>query len=1040
MTWQFLAAGSLIPAGLVLTWLSQSTVLLAVGLLAGHLLRKRGPAVQSALYRTTLAAVILCPVASVSMAAMGFSGLLIRLPAPSENDRNSLANEPLGREIQPLIDGNEARFQHFDALSAHRSQTLVSPMLPDISPDPAREAGVAPPMVASVRLPVQSDAWPRWTDLIGWGSALIMAAWLLGAAALGIRLWVGHRRMARLRSSAIDAEPDVLALCRDLARRMRLDPPAVLRSPFLCSPCLDGLRRPAILLPEDAQENLRETFIHELAHLERRDGLWNLLRHSATAAFWLQPLLWLLSKRLEATAEEVCDDYVVEFGADRSRYAGHLLELAERRLPPLAPSGVGMISLRSLLARRITRILDSTRTLSTQAGRRAIAATLLAGMAGTLLVGLLGVGGANRTVLGDEPKVEKTSATDQASLPTSVKTPESANHKTVSGRVVDPDKAFELARNLKAEPGQVTDLGMFNAATGQRIKELEKPTAARSKQGKAATRNMPITGRIVDLEGRPVAGATVQVTHITKPKGGDLDPWIEAVKRGEPPWIAYKHLIYEPPTAPEAKRPRATSDAQGRFRFEGLEAERVVQIVIQGPTISYTSLDVVTRQSEPIPANGFPSNHGSEARRVYGNDFTYTAAPGRPVEGVVRDAKTNQPLAGVELVSDHFAGAVMHGIRDLKTTTDGQGRFRLVGLPKGSGNALTALPNNDQPYFLQPVPVPDPPGMAPVQVEIALHEGIWIEGKVTDKATGQPVTGAWLHYFPFLENPFAQATPEFDRNGNGPGATHQDRYQTKSDGTYRLLGLAGRAIVGVLSHSEKPYLMGDGAAGIKGMNQHGHFETWRNPVNPGKYWPTSMKEINPTAATKVVHLDFQLDSGAKVRVRVVDLQGKSVTGLKLAGRTQRGRHEFDVKPEAEFDVVTLASGEDRMVLVQHEERKLGKVVHVKPGDDKNGPVTVTLEPLATIVGRVADVDGNPVSGATIRTDPLPGGDFSLSLGQVVSGTEGRFVVPDVPIGCKYSLVVESGFAAKHRRVAFSENATVRPGESTDVGEIRFKRD
>ena len=89
MTWQFLAAGSLIPAGLVLTWLIQSTVFLAVGLLAGRfLMRKWGPAVQSALYRTILGAVILCPIASMSMAAMGFSGLLIRLPAPSEIDRN----------------------------------------------------------------------------------------------------------------------------------------------------------------------------------------------------------------------------------------------------------------------------------------------------------------------------------------------------------------------------------------------------------------------------------------------------------------------------------------------------------------------------------------------------------------------------------------------------------------------------------------------------------------------------------------------------------------------------------------------------------------------------------------------------------------------------------------------------------------------------------------------------------------------------------------------------------------------------------------
>ena len=77
-----------------------------------------------------------------------------------------------------------------------------------------------------------------------------------------------------------------------------------------------------------------------------------------------------------------------------------------------------------------------------------------------------------------------------------------------------------------------------------------------------------------------------------------------------------------------------------------------------------------------------------------------------------------------------------------------------------------------------------------------------------------------------------------------------------------------------------------------------------------------------------------------------------MTGLKLGGRTSRGAHEWNVKHGAEFDVVTLAAGEDRMVLVIQEERKLGKIVHVKPGDDQNGPVNVTLEPLATIAGRV----------------------------------------------------------------------------------------
>ena len=53
-----LATLTTLLVGIALTWLAQSTVLLVIGLLAGRLVRKSGPAVQSAVYRTTLAAVL----------------------------------------------------------------------------------------------------------------------------------------------------------------------------------------------------------------------------------------------------------------------------------------------------------------------------------------------------------------------------------------------------------------------------------------------------------------------------------------------------------------------------------------------------------------------------------------------------------------------------------------------------------------------------------------------------------------------------------------------------------------------------------------------------------------------------------------------------------------------------------------------------------------------------------------------------------------------------------------------------------------------
>jgi hypothetical protein len=112
---------------------------------------------------------------------------------------------------------------------------------------------------------------------------------------------------------------------------------------------------------------------------------------------------------------------------------------------------------------------------------------------------------------------------------------------------------------------------------------------------------------------------------------------------------------------------------------------------------------------------------------------------------------------------------------------------------------------------------------------------------------------------------------------------------------------------------------------------------------------------------------------------------------------------------------------------------------VRPGDDRKGPVVVTLQPLAAITGRVADADGNPVAKAIVRPDLLPSGSFSLHLSEVVTDEKGQFRVPDVPTGCDYSLAVDSGGAIKTRRFAFSSNAKVQPGKTTDVGNINFKK-
>ncbi|WP_422928773.1 M56 family metallopeptidase [Singulisphaera sp. PoT] len=1616
--WQGAAALMAALAGLGLTWLFQSSLLLIAGLAAGRLLRRSGPAVQSAVYRTTLAAVLICPGASASLTAMGVQGVAIRLPEPTPEA--PLLEAPLSMEPPIAMD----------------PMVAPSPLEVDARPraaPPPVESRPAEPVAAAPKAP--TPAWRLRSTLTLARAALL--AWALGASFLALRLWVGQARMRDLRRSATPAEPEVETLCRGLAARLEVKPPSVWRSPFLFSPCLDGVRRPAILLPDDAVEDLADTFVHELAHLARRDALWNLLRRSASALLWMQPLLWALSRRLESTAEEVCDDHVVHFGADRARYAGHLLGLASRALPPPAPSAVGMVSLRTLLARRIVRILDTSRTLSTRAGGRAVLAMLAVGLLGTLGAGLLGVGGSRRAeaqapatpekkegsrrvmVVGPDGKpfqgatvialdqsplvngnVGRTGKSDEyrdvefargltdpdgvfdlplgpddpksryiqkvamapgfglgfqlgmdqpirlrpgdipitgrvvdlegrplagvdvrlgelefpdpelapevieredpgrshrriplegkhlkpngivtdadgrfrieglgkevivnlklsgptialkkvrirtrdmktfaAAVPASnlskfndpavyganctipvsptrpiegivrdVETNEPIPHvivaaafhsganppadgdlaaetdaqgryrivglpkeddkghqlsvypprdrpyfitrditvpsspgigpvafdiglkkgiwitgrvtdlktsrpvkaaidyfpfldnesaknysnfdpnvtswtvgrdryktdaegrfripglpgrgvvtastedkmyrvgvgaesipdrdksqpfkafgleqlptydriflsyyqglkaidvpggaessacnlvvdpggsvtlrlvdearqavtqtlfyghyprmiqpefvqlhdestvrvggmepgkprhveirhagrkigaifsvppvdfhesreitvtlramATVKGRIVDatggparctisiergmdvkslfasqpwesestnssgefrcnllpasdgytlttsmqvttspdtpkalaPFKSFSLAKGLTLEPGQVVDLGTFDVTTGKKVAEPEAPAAK-------ADGLSSIRGRILDLEGRPVAGVMVQISEVESTKTGKLDGWLEAVRKGEPPWISYKRIVRPRLEDPVKDRPGTKTDADGRFRLDGIPAERIVSLTLQGDTIAYDIINVVTRAMEPILARGDDNWYGPGQKTIYGDEFTYTARPGRHIEGVLKDAKTGEPLAGAEIRSYRFAGSRISNILGkLETKSDERGRFRLIGMPKGEGNQLLVVPNDDGPYFLREVKVPNPPGVGPTRIEVDLHRGIWIEGRLTEKATGRPVVGARLHYLPFRDNAFVRAIPEFTRGGRVDGSGHQNRYLTKADGSFRLVGMPGRAIVGAAVDS-RSFREGAGSEAIQGMNEHGMFDTYSNPVIPGKLWPTVMAEMNPRAGVESVHLDLEAVAGPSVRIKALMPDGQPISGLKTRGLEGRGSLER-VEMKAEAEVKNLMPGEERQILVKHEARKLGKVIRVRQGDDAKGPVSITLEPLASITGRILDIEGNPVALATITTNLIPSENFTASLEPVLTGPDGRFIVPEVPVGCRYSLWAESPEVAKHTAiVGLGREIEVKPGAVIDIGDLRFK--
>ena len=282
-------------------------------------------------------------------------------------------------------------------------------------------------------------------------------------------------------------------------------------------------------------------------------------------------------------------------------------------------------------------------------------------------------------------------------------------------------------------------------------------------------------------------------------------------------------------------------------------------------------------------------------------------------------------------------GRRLAGIRDVVSQTDAQGRYRLVGMPKGKGNEIMAFPNDDQPYLIRSMTVPDDPGVGPVTVDFELHRGIWIEGRVIDKATGKPAI-ARLHYWPFRNNPFTRGLPEFDGlNVDGD----QLRYATRADGSFRLVGLPGRAIVGAEAVAAS-YKLGVGADKIKGVEKNGYFPTYFNPIAPMLKWPNALQEIDPSKDATTVRCDFALERGDSIRVTLIDRESKPVTGCRVTGRANGN---YAPVPQATFDLENFSLNETRPILIEHKVARdrqvpLAQIRREDTADDDDHPRAV----------------------------------------------------------------------------------------------------
>ena len=508
-------------------------------------------------------------------------------------------------------------------------------------------------------------------------------------------------------------------------------------------------------------------------------------------------------------------------------------------------------------------------------------------------------------------------------------------------------------------------------------------------------------------------------------EGQDLGPWLDALKKGLT--SADRQLGGRLPGYEDETTPPILSDRDGRFVVRGIGRERMVRLQVSGETIASEQFEVVTRSMKPLaPPPG--SNGHTE---VFGEDFTYQAAPTKPIVGTVRDAVTGKPLAGVHLELSRHNFVV--------TQTDAEGTFRLVGMPKQTvpnekesiRNRLVAVPSVDQPYFDNWVDIPQTAGPEPVRLDIKLRRGLWITGRVTEKVTGKGVS-ARVNYFPYRSNPFVNV----DEWRNLLRLQSGDPWLqfTRPDGTYRVVGLPGRGIVGVRA-TRWQYLPGVGASEIPGMDKNRRFPDTMGPADAR--WDNALTEINPAPGAESVACDLALDPGGKVRITFVDGAGKPVEDTFLL-HLAPGITVAAARPDSTLEIAGLAPKESRTYQITQWQKKIAKIFSFEYDDKASHPLTITLEPCATVRGRLVDEEGRPVKNVQVFASAVQDGreKFTLYPFGPVTDADGRFVIENLAAGCDSYKI-----SAMHPQLdppTVAEKVAFAPGKTIDLGEIKLR--
>lgn len=515
-----------------------------------------------------------------------------------------------------------------------------------------------------------------------------------------------------------------------------------------------------------------------------------------------------------------------------------------------------------------------------------------------------------------------------------------------------------------------------------------------------AENNAPVHGRIIDLQGRPVAGARVRVIRLER--GGDF----------------IKDFLWQ--TSWTGLTATAATEKDGKFTLAGLGGGRKALVVLEGSTIAHQFLRIDTR-----------------GKAEYGD---VVVKPTKPIVGTVRAKDTGKPLAGVVIYggeawnSDGFR-------REVRAISDANGHYRLVGMPKAAPYQLEVYCPESQSYLGAYRKVGDSEGLKPITADFALRRGIPVAFRMIDKETRRPVRGT-VQYTPLPSNPHyreAEWSP-----GLFPNREFDRIHMPDPKGVFRLVVYPGPGIVCAWAKYGRLYLparptRSERERYIKGAGILGGFLE----LSEG------YRIFDTDKTDKLLTFDIELDPGRTVTGSLIGPDGQPVKGATACGLTYHPHHapshprpnEQQLLKTETFTAATVDVQTPRTLAFIHKDREL--IGHVVLRGDAKTPLVVRLQRWGVLTGRLVDAEGKPLRDLSLHLHypSLPAPGLGPLEQDFKTERAGRFRIEGLLPDLEYELTVSAGAAKKAPLSAGDrlKGLLAQSGEVKELGDIRVKQ-